>query len=163
MAFDVFLKIEGIDGESTDSKHQNWIEILAYSHGTTQFAAGSRSSGGAASGGRCDHQDFTFTKTLDKATPKLLLHCCNGKHIPSATLQLNRATGDKTKFMEYKLEDIIVSSLTYNGATGMDLPGETVSFNYGKITWTYTETDHKTGSAKGNVTANWSVVENTGS
>ena len=30
MAFDAFLKIEGIDGESTDDKHQKWIEILSY-------------------------------------------------------------------------------------------------------------------------------------
>ena len=30
MAFDSFLKIDGIQGESTDSKHQGWIEVLSY-------------------------------------------------------------------------------------------------------------------------------------
>jgi len=32
MAVDVFLKIDGIPGESTDDKHKEWIEILSYSH-----------------------------------------------------------------------------------------------------------------------------------
>jgi bacteriocin-like protein len=27
-AFDRFLKIDGIPGESTDDKHKDWIEIL---------------------------------------------------------------------------------------------------------------------------------------
>ena len=33
MAVDMFLKIDGVDGESTDSAHDKWIEILSYSHG----------------------------------------------------------------------------------------------------------------------------------
>nr|NIS53628.1 type VI secretion system tube protein Hcp [Phycisphaerae bacterium]NIU11189.1 type VI secretion system tube protein Hcp [Phycisphaerae bacterium]NIU59045.1 Hcp1 family type VI secretion system effector [Phycisphaerae bacterium]NIW95363.1 Hcp1 family type VI secretion system effector [Phycisphaerae bacterium] len=57
MPGDVFLQIEGIPGESTDEKHKDWIEILSYSHGVSQSGAGSRSSGGAATSGRCDHQD----------------------------------------------------------------------------------------------------------
>lgn len=27
MAFDAFIKIDGIEGESMDDKHQGWIEI----------------------------------------------------------------------------------------------------------------------------------------
>ncbi|WP_353327541.1 type VI secretion system tube protein Hcp, partial [Chitiniphilus shinanonensis] len=27
MAFDAFIKIDGIPGESTDDKHKDWIEI----------------------------------------------------------------------------------------------------------------------------------------
>jgi hypothetical protein len=33
MAFDAFLKIDGIPGESTDDKHKDWIEILSFAHG----------------------------------------------------------------------------------------------------------------------------------
>ena len=29
MAFDAFLKVDGIPGESTDDKHKDWIEILS--------------------------------------------------------------------------------------------------------------------------------------
>ena len=36
MAYDAFLKIATIDGESTDSKHEKWIEVLSYSWGASQ-------------------------------------------------------------------------------------------------------------------------------
>ena len=49
MAFDAFLKIATIPGESTDDKHKDWIEVLSYSWGVSQQTSGSRSSGGAAS------------------------------------------------------------------------------------------------------------------
>ena len=78
MPFDAFLKIETIPGECTDDKHKDWIEILSYSHGVAQLSSGSVSSGGGRSAQRCDHQDFSISKALDKASPKLALSCCNG-------------------------------------------------------------------------------------
>lgn len=164
MAFDAFLKIDGVPGESTDSKHKDWIEILSFSHGVSQLSSGSQSSGGARSAERCNHADMSLVKTLDKASPKLNLFCCNGTHIKEIKLQLCRATGDKQQYMEFKLEDSIVSSVRPGGSSqgGESLPLEEVSFNYGKITWTYTETDHQTGKPKGDVATWWSTVENKG-
>ncbi|MBI4848470.1 MAG: type VI secretion system tube protein Hcp [Nitrospirae bacterium] len=164
MAFDAFLKIDGVPGESTDDKHKDWIEILSYSHGLSQPSSGARSSGGAASAERCSHQDFSIVKTLDKASPKLFLNCCNGAHLKSATIELCRATGDKQKYMEYKLSDVLVTSVRPGGSAqgGENLPLEEVSFNYGKIEWTYTVTDHKTGKPSGDVKANWDLVGNKG-
>jgi type VI secretion system secreted protein Hcp len=165
MAFDAFLKIDGIPGESTDDKHKDWIEILSYSHGLSQPSSGAQSSGGARSAERVNHQDFSIVKTLDKASPKLALSCCTGAHIKEIKLELCRATGDKQKYMEYKLSDVIVSSVRPGGAAqgGETLPLEEVSFNYGKIEWTYTATDHKTGKPAGDVKANWDLVANKGS
>jgi type VI secretion system secreted protein Hcp len=164
MAFDSFLKIDGIPGESQDSKHKDWIEILSFSHGVSQASTGTRSGVGAATGQRTDHSDFSIVKQLDKTSPKLALFCCNGKHIKEVKLELCRATGEKQKYMEYKMEDVIISSVRPGGqGAGNDpVPLEEVSFNYGKITWTYTATDHKTGKSLGDVKADWSTVENKG-
>ena len=164
MAFDCFLKINGVPGESTDDKHKEWIEILSFSHGVSQPASGSASSGGGRSAERCDHQDFSVVKTMDKASPKLALYCCNGDHIDKINMELCRATGDKQKYMEYVFSDVIVSSVRPGGSAqgGEALPLEEVSFNYGKIEWIYTETDHKTGKAKGDVKADWDLTANKG-
>jgi type VI secretion system secreted protein Hcp len=65
--------------------------------------------------------------------------------------------------MEYKMTDVVVSSYRPDGASkGGEIPLEEVKFNYGKIEWTYTETDHKTGAAKGDVKANWDITANKG-
>jgi type VI secretion system secreted protein Hcp len=162
--FDAFLKINGIEGESQDDKHKNQIEILSFSWGANQTASASASSGGARTAERVNLSDFSIVKSLDKASPKLFLHCCNGKHIPDVTLELCRATGEKQKYMEYKLTDVIVSSYRPGGASqgGEALPMEEVSFNYAKIEVTYTATDHKTGKSAGDVKANWDQVANKG-
>jgi type VI secretion system secreted protein Hcp len=162
-AVDMFLKIDGVPGESTEDKHKEWIEILSYSSGVSQPGAGAMSSGGARSAERCDHSDFSVVKTLDKASPKLALYLCNGTHIEEIIIELCHATGDKQKYMEYKMTDVIVSSVSVSGSAGEGpLPLEEVTFAYGKIEWTYTEVDHETGKAKGDVEAYWDLVSNTG-
>jgi type VI secretion system secreted protein Hcp len=162
--FDAFLKVATIPGESQDSKHKDEIEILSYSWGVSQTSSGSSSSGGARSAERANFADFTIVKSLDKASPKLFLACAKGEHIADVTLKLSRATGDKQKYMEYKMTDVLVSSVRPGGSAhgGESLPLEEVSFNYGKIELIYTATDHKTGKAAGDVKTNWSVVENKG-
>ena len=165
MAMDMFLKVKTIPGESTDDKHKEWIEVLSFSWGVSQTGAGSRSSGGAAAAERCNHSDFSVVHTLDKASPKFFLSCCKGEHIGEVKLELCRATGAKTKYMEYKMEDVIITSVRPGGSAqgGESLPLEEVSFNYGKITLDYIQTDHKTGASQGSAgSVYWDVTANKG-
>jgi type VI secretion system secreted protein Hcp len=138
--------------------------VLSYSCGVSQPASGSSSTAGGRSAERCNHQDFSVVKALDKASAKVFLACCNGTHIKSVKIELCRAAGDKTKYMEYVLTDVIVSSYRPGGSSqgGETLPLEEVSFSFGKIELGYTVTDHKTGKPAGDVKANWSLVENKG-
>lgn len=164
MAFDAFLKIETIPGECTDEAHGEWIEVLSYSHGMAQRSSGSVSSGGSLSAERCDHQEFSVVKTLDKASPLLALSCSNGEHIPEVKLELCRSGKDKNKYMEYILNDVIVSSVRPGGSaqSGDALPLEEVAFRYSKITWIYTETDHQTGAPGGSIEKFWDLNKNVG-
>lgn len=162
MPFDCFLKIDGIEGESTDDKHKNWIELLSYSFGCSQAVGSSVSTGGARSGERVNIQDFSIMKVLDKASPKLFVNCCNGTHIKDITVEICRATGEKEKYMEYKLDDVMVTSYQPSGSSGGEIPVESIAFNPAKVTLTYTATDHDTGKAAGNVTGNWDQATNKG-
>jgi type VI secretion system secreted protein Hcp len=160
--FDSFLKIDGITGESTDDKHKDWIEVLSFSHGISQPTSATASSAGGATSARCDHADFTIAKQLDKASPKIYEHCSSGQHIKSVVVEMCRAGGDKVKYMEYKMGDVIISSVRPGGsAKGADaVPSEEVSFNYGKINWTYTQQKRADGSGGGNVTGGWDLSAN---
>ena len=164
MAFDAFMKIDGIPGESTDSKYKDWISVLSYSHSITQTGSGARHDAGAASAGRADHGPFTVTKNLDKASPKLAAAVSSGEHIPTITIALNRATKDKQKFMEITLSDVLVTSYAPSAepAGSSALPSETVGFSYGKIAWTYTQTDHATGKPQGDIKTTWDLTTNKG-
>jgi len=152
LAYDTFIKIDPIEGESTDNKHKDWIEVLSFSHGVSQPITSSDTGGRIGQGS--NHQDFSITKVLDKASPLLALYCCTGTRIPSALVELCRTGGDKEKFMEYKFQDILVSSVQPKGTITDVLPLEEVSFNYGKIEWTYTLDGNS-------VTTGWNVDTNT--
>ncbi|MCB9897640.1 MAG: type VI secretion system tube protein Hcp [Planctomycetes bacterium] len=162
MAFDAFLKIDGVPGESTDSSHKDWIEILSFSHGLFQQSSGSMSSGGGAGAERCDHSPFTIVKQLDKASPLIALKCCSGEHIKNVTVSLNRAGGDKVQYMEYKLTDVLITSYQPGGSAGgsSSLPVEEVAFTYGKVEWTYTQQKLADGTGGGKVAAGWDLKSN---
>jgi type VI protein secretion system component Hcp len=63
--------------------------------------------------------------------------------------------------MEYIMNDVVISSVVVGGGGG-GMPTETVTFNYGKMTWNYIQTDHETGEVKGNVEKYWSLIQNKG-
>ena len=162
MAFDCFLKIDGIEGESTDGAHKNWIELLSFSHGMSQPASSVVSSAGGAGSGRVNMQDFSIVKHFDSATPKLAEACCTGKHFPSLKIEICRAGGDKLKYMEYKLTNVLVSGVRPGGSAhgGDEVPLEEVTFNFGKIEWTYTHQDRGTGAGSGQISAGWDLQTN---
>lgn len=160
MSADYYLKIDGIDGESTDSKHKKWIAVESFSHGVSQPVSGASSTGGQT-GGRADFQNFTITKTIDSATPDLNIYCCSGKHISEIQIELCLATEEQHVFMKYVLEDVIVASVSPGGNAGSNetRPQEMVSFAYGKIKWEYTPIDNK-GKAAAAVDRTWELATN---
>ena len=173
MAFDAFLKIDGVPGESTDDKHKDWIEVLSFSHGATQPSSATASSAGGGTTERVTFDDLTITKHIDKASAKLHELCASGKHLATVTLQLCRAGGDKLQYMEVKMEQVIISGVQAtgtaasaaggagSGSTAPDnLPTEQVSFNFGKIKWTYTQQKRADGSGGGNVSGGWDLTAN---
>ena len=159
--FDAFLKIEGIDGESRDSKHQNEIEVLSYEWQVEQPATATQSSLGGRAAGRANFGKFTITKGVDKASPKLFLGCASGEHYASARLELCEAGGDKQPYVEYKLTDVMITDFKPQGTRGEGekRPLEVVSFAYAKIETKYTQISDK-GTPSGTVAAGWDLTKN---
>ena len=160
MAFNAFLKVDGIDGESTEQKHTGWIEVLQYQFGVSQPQVMSGGAG-ARTAGRADFESFRIRKMIDKASPNLAGHCASGKHIPKVQLEVNMATGEKTKFASVTLENVIVSSVHQVGESKGDTPRpeEEVGFAYSKIKWEYIPISHD-GKAGGAVPAGWDLEAN---
>jgi type VI secretion system secreted protein Hcp len=138
MAYDAFLKIDAIPGESTDERHKDWIEILSFRCGITQPATVAATGSGGSTERPC-LSDFTVVHPFDKASPKLFLACARGERIKEVIVQFNARTRDKATYLEYKLSDVIVSSVKPGGAAegGETMPLEEVSFNFRKIELQY--------------------------
>lgn len=162
MAFDGYLQIEGIGGDSTDDAHSEWIEIDGFEHAVSQATGGKASGQGGHAGGRADHGDFIVHKRLDSSSPALFLYCCKGQSIGEVVVELCRAVGDKTTFMKYTFQNVIVSKVNPKGeAQGEDLiPAEEVHFRYSNVMLEYTPTSTD-GSTGASIQAGWSTQTNT--
>jgi type VI secretion system secreted protein Hcp len=109
-AVDYFLKIDGVRGESTDSKHKDEIEIDSFSWGVSQ--AGTFAFGGGAGAGKVSFKDFHFTTRVNRSSPTLMLKCANGQHIKQAVLTARKSSseGGGEEFLKVTLSDVLVSS-----------------------------------------------------
>jgi len=153
-ATDNFLKIDGIDGESQDSKHKNEIEILSLRHVVVNTA--SEDAGGGGGTGKSVHHPYWFTKNLDKSTPKLFQACASGEHIKKAVLTLRKAGKDQQEYMKITLSDVFVSHYYPGHPGGSHLPVDEFSLDYGKIEVEYKE-QKPDGTLGGATKGGWDV------
>jgi type VI secretion system secreted protein Hcp len=137
MAFDAFLKLGDIVGESTDDRHLGWIEIESFSWGMTQ--SGSFSGGGGGGTGKVSFQDIHFTAHTQKSSPLIAKTCATGQHIPKAQLSFIKAQSDKGfEFVKFEFTDVLVSSYQLGGSSGgEDRPTDSFSLNFAKIEFDY--------------------------
>lgn len=157
MAVDMFLKLEGIKGESKDDKHKDEIDVLAWSWGVSN--SGSAHVGGGAGAGKASFQDISFTKWIDLASPSLMLAAANGKHIKSATLVVRKAGEKPLEYLTIALTEVLVSSYSTGGSGGEDRLTENVTLNFAKIHVTYKE-QTATGAAGGAPEFKWDIPAN---
>src|SRR5688500_15525465 len=135
MAVDMFLKIDALPGESLDATHKDHIEVMSFSWGLRGSAANTTQRVPAI------FENLRFTKTVDKSSPKLFLHCAAGTHFPTAILSMRKA-GANGDFLKITLSDVMVSSYQVGGAENADtVPAEQMSLNYTKIVFEYKQTN----------------------
>lgn len=135
MAIDYFLKIDGVDGESADSKHRSEIDILSFSWG--QVNAGNQGAGGGAGAGKVSVQDFHFVTTVSSASPVLMQAAATGRRFQKAVLTARKAGGGQQDFLKVTMSDLLISSYQIGGSAGGDVPIDQVSLSFSKIDMQY--------------------------
>ena len=154
----VFLKLDGIEGESQDNRHAKEMDVSAWSLGVTNPGTG-HAGGGGVGAGRATFTDLSVTKVLDKASPALLLAVATGRHIRTATLTVTSGGPRPIEYLTVQLEDVLVTSCLLADPADPDRPVENVSFQYGKIRVSYTQ-QSATGGVGTVSTFGWDVIRN---
>ena len=127
-----FMKIAGIPGESTDARHPGWIDVQSFS--VRGISSHTLESGPRASSAALGGPD-TLTMTVDKASPNLMKALVKGTHLPEVVIECWKAGGDRVKYMEFKLKEVLISGVIRGGSSAF--PTETIKMTYGAIEWTY--------------------------
>src|SRR5438132_10298110 len=110
-SFEVFLKIEGIEGDSTASNHENEINVLTFNIGVLN--SGTFVGGGG--GGKAKFTDLTVFKFIDKASPQLFVASASGNFIPSATLVVRKSAPNPFPIYRLVLDNVLITSVNNSG------------------------------------------------
>jgi type VI secretion system secreted protein Hcp len=156
MAVDMFLQLDGIKGESKDSKHKDEIHIESFSWGMSQ--TGAHGAGGGGGAGKVSVHDISITKFVDKSTCALMLSCANGKHIPKGLITVRKAGEKPLEYMKIKLTDILISGVQFAGHGG-DQMTENVTLNLAKFEVEYQE-QKADGSGVAGGQMGWDIKKN---
>lgn len=150
-----YAKFDGIDGESTDKDHKDWIDILAFNKSITVPPSSSTRPGAPQA------SDLSLSKYIDKASPQLALYCCTGQHIPEVTLELVSDNQQRLPYYRIKMKRVFVSSYSVGGDQNQSpLPTEEITLNFEEIEWTYIEYDGQ-GRVVAEHTTSWDFEGNT--
>jgi type VI secretion system secreted protein Hcp len=159
MAVDMFLKLEGINGESEDSRHAKEIDIIGWNWGMTN--TGTAHLGGGAGTGKANFQDLSVTKFVDLASTPLLLSCAMGKHINTATLTIRKAGGENPlEYLIITMDEVMVSAIQHGGSSGDERTTEVVTLNFERIDVKYTEQSKTGGSGGASPEFKWNILKN---
>jgi|SRR6478735_11538610 type VI secretion system secreted protein Hcp len=140
MAVNMFLKLDGVAGESTHKGHKDEIEVLSFSWGVAHPVPVTRGNERRRAG-RAQASDITFMMAVGKASPTLMLACATGRHLKEGLFVIEKA--GETPFAFYKLTvtDILVSSYQTSGAS--ELPMDSFSLNFRTVRLRETVQDAK--------------------
>jgi type VI secretion system secreted protein Hcp len=101
---DIFLKLDGVPGDSTDDRHKGEIDVEAVAYNDK-------------GSGKRHVATIRIDKVTDSSSPKLLAASASGRHFKSATVTFRLSGADAgSAFETYKLSNVVVSSFAQGGA-----------------------------------------------
>lgn len=107
-ADEIFLRIEGVPGESADARHRGEIEILSYTQSLTRPAfRGTASVTGDAK--LC--VPLTLLKYVDAASTRLINFLATGEHFKTAAITFRRPGQPPVDYYRVTLDDVVVTEI----------------------------------------------------
>ncbi|KGD82739.1 type VI secretion system secreted protein Hcp [Pantoea sp. PNA 14-12] len=157
MAIDIYLKVEGTTGESQDSKHKGWTDVLSFEWGASQ--PGNMAVGGGGGAGKVSFNDLRIKALIDKSTPAILKYCSSGKHVSKVELSVCKAGGSQIEYTKIVLEDVLVTATNFNGIGQSDTIVVDYAFQASKVSTSYWE-QSANGTKGAESKAGWDIKQN---
>lgn len=160
MAIDIYLRLDGIKGESADFAHQGWIEVISAHWGVTQPRTATASTAGGHTAERCEHRSLSLSKLADLSSPVLMQSCSMGRTIPKAIVECMRADSDgvPVKYYEVELSNVLIASIEQMVSEG-NILHDSIGLRFSMVKWKYTQ-QKIGGGLGGNTSGGWCLSTN---
>jgi type VI secretion system secreted protein Hcp len=153
-----FLKIDGIDGGSSDPQHPHEIEIESWGFVAEQTGAGDYGVGAGV--GRLRIEDLRITMPVNKATPTLFVACSTGRLLSKVVLTCRQRTGGGQRdHLQWTFENVIVSRYETGGFSNEERVKDRVSLNFSRAVVKFLDLKPD-GTVDGEVQAGWDLRTN---
>lgn len=154
-ATDMFLKLDGIKGESKDGKHKDEIDVLAWSWGMSRGPAADKKNADPSDG--LNIQNLSFTKFADASTPLLMESLLTGSSTANGKLTVRKAGETPLEYIKLCMEGIQVTSVSTGGSGGEDRLTENVTLHFDQFRYAYTP-QKPDGSGGTAIFTGWDVL-----
>ena len=128
----IYMQIEGIKGKVTAKGHEDWIDVTSMQWGVGRAISSAVGTSADREASKPSISEVSVTKMMDESSPSIFTEACVGK---AKTVQIHLCTVGTDQintYMEYELEDCMVSG--YSVSTGGDRPSESISLSFTKMT-----------------------------
>lgn len=133
---DMFIRFDGVDGESQQKGMEKWIELKKYS--MSSATAGSTVVGGGSGVGKPSIHGVSISTVAGKHTPAINQKYFKGEHFPVAEVKFIKQTGEASAETYYhlKMEKVFVTSMQNDktegslGNEGISMTAETYEQEY---------------------------------
>lgn len=140
----IYMKMEGIEGSSTDKNHDKWIvceHLGVNSHRDMPDGA----IGVQRARGTTRVSDLVINRELDKSSTLIMKALFIGQNFDKVEIHLCHDFEGKGSepYLKYELENVLVSSYNHSAAAKGGTPNETLTLNFASLKAIYCDTDVK--------------------
>lgn len=140
MKADMFMKIEGIDGDTTNEKHPKEIQVSRFDWGAFQFANLHEGTGGGV--GKAMVGDISLIHDVSSATPPMLNYLVTGKHVPSVKLVAYKSGGESAvPYFTISLNTVVITEVQMEFSGGVPQQRTRLHFDEYMVDFTIQQKD----------------------
>lgn len=153
---DTYMQYGTIKGDSTSLDHPDWIVLDSFQLGVSVPTTSPTTGAGA---GAPKFSEIVVTKMMDKSSPQLIQQLLQGTP-QSVTIDLAEPSSTSKipfTYAQYKLTDAVLTG--YSVSSGGDMPSESLSIAFQKISYTYTP-KNPDGTIGTPITVTWDLATN---
>ncbi len=138
----IYMQIEGLPGNVTESGHTKWIEVDSFRFGCGRGVS-SRTPGNTVNreASTVSISEISVSKEMDETSPKLFTLACVGTG-KTIKIEFCRTGATPLVYASIELSDALISSYGVDGGSGRS-PHENLSINFSKIQYKYTPYNEK--------------------
>ncbi|MGH6989241.1 MAG: Hcp family type VI secretion system effector [Stellaceae bacterium] len=131
----IYLKIDGIEGDATETNHVSWIAIDSFTFGVSRNVSSRTGATAVREFSAPNLSDIALSKPLDKASGLIFRESVVGNTHKTYQIDITSTGQGSEILLSYKLTAGMVSN--YSISSGGDRPMEALTVNYDKVEVTF--------------------------